>query len=432
MRHNAWRAGMWPDLAKGVNETMNAKSPASDRDPRALLQRMLDPSSRPYQYLIYEQIREHEPLQLPEANLTVFSRYQDCAEVLRHSSASSDLRRSSIKRRQTARSLSNRKDRPAFLFLDPPDHTRLRKLISKTFVPRVVTTLEPFITELVDSVLDRIAKAGQFDAVTDLAYPVPVTVICRLLGVPIEDEPEFRQAAGLTARALDPAIALDPEGSAGLIDLERVGVWLREYLHALVKRRRSKLSDDLISDLIATEESGDQLTDEEIVSTCNLLLVAGHETTVSLIGNAILAMLSHPPSWAALASDSQRAPAFVEETLRFDSPLHFIPRVAADDMTIGDTNVTKGDEMMLLLASANRDPLAFDRPDTFDPNRESTRHLGFGHGPHFCLGAPVARLEARIALSAITKRFPHAKLAGEPQYKPNFTMRGLSSLPVKL
>jgi cytochrome P450 len=423
---------MSADLSHGVNEAMNAKSPASERDSRALLKQMLNPSSRPYQYLIYEQIREHGPLQLPEANLTVFSRYQDCADVLRHPSASSDLRKSSIKRRQTARGLSSRKDRPAFLFLDPPDHTRLRKLVSKTFIPRVVKTLEPFITELVDSVLDRIAKAGQFDAVTDLAYPVPVAVICRLLGVPIEDEPEFRQAAGLTARALDPAIASDPQGSAGLVDLEQVGVWLQEYLHALVELRRSKPGDDLISDLIATEESGDQLTSGEIVSTCNLLLVAGHETTVSLIGNAILAMLNHPSSWAALASAPQRAPAFVEETLRFDSPLHFIPRIAADDMTIGDTNVSKGDEMMLLLASANRDPLAFDRPDTFDPDRESIRHLGFGHGPHFCLGAPVARLETRIVLSAITKRFPHAKLAGEPQYKPNFTMRGLSALPVKL
>jgi cytochrome P450 len=203
-------------------------------------------------------------------------------------------------------------------------------------------------------------------------------------------------------------------------------------LGGLVEQRRSNPGDDLISGLIAAEESGDQLTEEEIISTCNLLLVAGHETTVSLISNAVLAMLRHPQSWMTLGSDPQHASVFVEETLRYDSPLQFVPRVAADDMTIGDTKMVKGDAMMLLLASANRDPSAFDQPNIFDPERESIRHLSFGHGPHFCLGAPVARLETRIALAAITKRFPHAQLASEPQYKPNFTMRGLSALSVQV
>ncbi len=293
-------------------------------------------------------------------------------------------------------------------------------------------TLEPFITELVDALLDRIAEAGECDVISDLAYPVPIAVICQLLGVPIEDEPQFSHASAMTAQALDPFIAATGSESGGLVDLQQAGLWLHEYRRDLVADRRSNPGDDLISGLIVAEESGDQLTEEEIIATCNLLLVAGHETTVSLIGNAILAMLRHPHQWVALGADSRRAPAVIEETLRYDSPLQFIPRVAAEDMLIGDTEVIEGADIMLLLAAANRDPSAFSRPDLFDPNRQPIRHLSFGHGPHFCLGAPLARLEARVTLSAFTKRFPHAQLDSEPQYKPNFTMHGLSAMTVQV
>ena len=209
------------------------------------------------------------------------------------------------------------------------------------------------------------------------------------------------------------------------------------YIAGLVEERRSTPREDLISALIAAEEDGDQLTTEEIVATCNLLLIAGHETTVNLIANAILAMLREPRHWSALAGDPDRAPMIIEETLRYDPPVQLVGRTAAEDMTIvraqrPDVTVPKGDTMMLLIAAAQRDPAAFDRPDTFDPDRESIRHLAFGHGVHFCLGAPLARLEARVALSAVTARFPHAKLGGEPVYKPNVTLRGLASLPVTL
>ncbi|BDX29858.1 hypothetical protein TUM20985_04050 [Mycobacterium antarcticum] len=222
------------------------------------------------------------------------------------------------------------------------------------------------------------------------------------------------------------------------------GRWLRGYLAALVEERRAAPREDLISALIAAEEDGDQLTSEEIVATCNLLLIAGHETTVNLIANAILAMLRQPRYWAALGGDAKRAPNLIEETLRYDPPVQLAGRTAAEEMTIGDVTggqersdrgvvtVPKGDTMMLLLAAAQRDPAAFDRPDTFDPDRENIRHLAFGHGAHFCLGAPLARLEARVALSAVTARFPNATLAGEPVYKPNVTLRGLASLPVAL
>jgi len=187
-----------------------------------------------------------------------------------------------------------------------------------------------------------------------------------------------------------------------------------------------------MSGLLAVEESGDQLTEEEIIATCNLLLIAGHETTVNLIANAILAMLLHPGQWAALGNDAARASVVVEETLRYDPPVQMVGRIAGEDMTIGEVTVPKGDTMMLLLAAAQHDPEANERPDEFDPDRETIRHLAFGHGPHFCLGAPLARLEASVALSAATAIFPNARLDSEPVYKPNVTLRGLQTLAVSI
>jgi cytochrome P450 len=316
------------------------------------------------------------------------------------------------------------------LFLDPPDHTRLRKLVSKAFVPKVVNELAPLIADLVDGMLDRVAERGRFDVVSDLAHPLPVTVICRLLGVPLEDEAEFSRASGLLAQALDPFFAVTGEPTAGMDERIAAGQWLREYLHALVDQHRSRPSDDLMSRMIAVEESGDQLTEEEIVSTCNLLLLAGHETTVNLIANAILAMLRDPAQWAALGADAERVSAVIEETLRYDPPVQLVARIALDDMTIGDTEVAQGDTTLLLLAAAQRDPSEFDRSEIFDPDRKAFRHLAFGKGLHYCLGAPLARLEAAIALSSVTARFPNARLDGEPAYKPNVTLRGLSTLSV--
>jgi len=402
-------------------------------DSHALLLQLLDPSNRADPYPVYDRIREHGPIQLPDMTLNVFSSYQDCDDVLRHPSSASDRLKSTAAQRDIAGAVEARRmDPPGFLFLDPPDHTRLRRLVSKAFVPKVVKALEPDITALVDSLLDKVVEQGSFDVIADLAYPLPVAVICRLLGVPIEDEPQFSRASALLASALDPVNSFTGQAPDSFDEILKAGRWLREYLRELIACRRSDPGDDLMSGLIHVEESGDQLTEDEIAATCNLLLVAGHETTVNLIANAILAMLRNPRQWTALATDPQRASAVVEETLRYDPPVQLMGRIAADDMTIGEAAVQKGDIMMLLLAAAHRDPAACERADEFDPDREFIKHLGFGKGPHFCLGAPLARLEAAVALSKVTARFPEAQMAGEPQYKPNLTLRGLASLEVKV
>jgi cytochrome P450 len=395
-----------------------------------LLLELLDPANRADPYPIYDRIRECGPLVLPESNLVVFSSFAECDEVLRHPLSCSDRLKSTAAQHAISQGAAARPfGTPGFLFLDPPDHTRLRRLVSKAFSPKIVKSLEPDIAELVTGLLDKAADSGEFEAIRDLAYPLPVAVICRLLGVPIEDEAQFSWASGLLAQGLDPFVAFTGQ-APGFDERLEASNWLRGYLRDLLRQRRAHPRDDLMSALAAVEEAGDQLSEDEIVATCNLLLIAGHETTVNLIANAVLAMLRQPECWAALGRDAGRAATTVEETLRYDPPVQLVGRIAGDDMAIGQVRIPKGDTMMLLLAAAHRDPAVVDRPDEFDPDRPSVRHLAFGLGPHFCLGAPLARLEAAVALSEVARRFPNAKLAGEPVYKPHVTLRGMAQLDV--
>lgn len=400
-------------------------------DAQTLLVQMLDPAVRADPYPVFGQIRELGPMVLPEANMVVFAGFADCDEVLRHPSSCSDGMKSSVVQRQIAEGISpQRAATPGFLFLDPPDHTRLRKLAQQAFSPKAVRALEPEIESLVAELLDKVAESGRLDVVPDLAYPLPVAVICRMLGVPLEDEPQFSRAAALLAQGLDPIMTLTGQASETADERLQAGEWMREYLGALVEKRRADPREDMISALIAAEEDGDQLTADEIVATCNLLLVAGHETTVNLIANAVRAMMRDPAQWTALAADPDRAGAVIEETLRYDPPVQLVMRIAGAEMQIGEVTVPVGDSILLLIAAANRDPEAFDRPDDFDPDREGLRHLTFSKGPHFCLGAPLARLEARIALTELARRFPDIRPTAGPVYKPNVTLRGLASLPL--
>ncbi|AKS31166.1 cytochrome P450 [Mycolicibacterium goodii] len=407
-------------------------NPTRTQEAQGLLLKLLDPATRADPYPLYDRIREGGPLVLPEANLAVFSSFSDCDAVLRHPSSCSDRTKSTIMQRQLAAETQPRpQGTPSFLFLDPPDHTRLRGLVSKAFSPRVVKGLEPDITKLVNGLLDGV-DGPEFNLIDQLAYPLPVAVICRLLGVPIEDEPQFSRASALLAAALDPFVTLTGQASDLFDEQMKAGMWLRDYLKALIDERRRRPGEDLMSGLIAVEESGDQLTEDEIIATCNLLLIAGHETTVNLIANAVLALLRTPGQWAALATDASRVSAVIEETMRYDPPVQLASRVAGGDVTIGTHPVPEGDTMLLLLAAAHRDPAVVRQPDRFDPDREHIRHLGFGKGPHFCLGAPLARLEAAAALTAVTAQFPRARLAGEPGYKTNLTLRGMSTLSVSI
>lgn len=412
---------------------MTSDGVSTAADAQMLLLQMLDPAHRADPYPLFAQIRGRGPLLMPESNMTVFSSFAACDEVLRHPDSCSDSMKSSVVQRHLASgAMPPRGNTPGFLFLDPPDHTRLRKLAQQAFAPRVVRALESEIAATVDALLDTMADQGTADLITGLAYPLPVAVICRLLGVPVEDEAQFSSAAALVAQALDPIMSItgapDPQADARLA----AGAWLREYLGELVEQSRAHPREDLISALIAAEEGGDQLTADEIVATCNLLLIAGHETTVNLIANAAQEMLRNPEHWAAVAADPELAGAVVEETLRFDPPVQLVMRIAGADMRIGEVDIAQGDTMLLLLAAAQRDPDMYDEPDRFRPGRESLRHLSFGLGPHFCLGAPLARLEGRVALAKLTARFPRARLAAEPVYKPNVTLRGLASLLVEL
>jgi len=403
-------------------------------EPQSLLLQILDPAHRADPYPLYRRIREQGAVHMSESNLAVFSSFADCDEVLRHPSSCSDRLKSTAAQRLIADGAQARPlGPPGFLFLDPPDHTRLRRLVSKAFLPKVVRALEPEIARLVDGLLNEADSASDpFEAISGLAYPLPVAVICRLLGVPLADEPEFSAASALLAQSLDPFVSVTGSAGDGVEERLQAGLWLRDYLRELIAERRRNIGDDLMSGLIQVEESGDQLTEEEIVATCNLLLVAGHETTVNLIANAILALLRDPARWTALAADPATAGAVIEETLRYDPPVQLMGRVAGEAMSIGGLSIPKGDNMLVLIAAAHRDPEVFDQPDLFDPGRTAIRHLGFGKGLHFCIGAPLARLEANVALTAMAARFPRAALASEPQYKQNVTLRGMSTLPISL
>lgn len=279
-------------------------------EPQSLLLQMLDPAHRADPYPLYGRILEQGPMQVPENNLVVFSSFADCDEVLRHPSSASDRLKSTVVQRMIADGAEARPvGPPGFLFLDPPDHTRLRRLVSKAFVPKVVKALEPEITRLVDTLLAETGDGAPFDAISGLAYPLPVAVICRLLGVPLEDEPEFSAASGLLAQSLDPFVSVTGSAGGGFEERMQAAMWLRDYLRELIGRRRRDPGDDLMSGLVGVEESGDQLTEDEIVATCNLLLVAGHETTVNLIANAILALLRDPRSgqrWRPIRREWQR------------------------------------------------------------------------------------------------------------------------------
>lgn len=391
----------------------------------------LDPNFRIDPYSVYHRLQTEDPVHHGVFDSLVFSRYDDCLAVLRDPRSSSDGRNSTVYQEAVERGEMEPYDRvlpQPFLFLDPPDHTRLRGLVSKAFTPKVVETLRPRIQQRVDALLDGVAERGSFEVIEDLAYPLPVAVICEMLGVPAEDHVTFKEWSREAARSLDPETALPPD----VVESRRhVFESFGQYFTGLIAERRQRPRDDLLSALIAAEEAGDKLTEAELLSTCILLLVAGHETTVNLIGNGMLALLRHPDQLRLLRDDPSLATSAVEEVLRYDPPVQMTGRVALEDMEVAGATIRKGQQTILLLAAANRDPAQFPHPERFDITRTENHHLAFGFGIHFCLGAPLARVEGQITLSALVRRFDGLELlTGQPEYKENIVLRGLASLPV--
>jgi cytochrome P450 len=314
------------------------------------------------------------------------------------------------------------------VFRDPPDHGRLRKLVHQAFTMRGVETLAGSVAEVVASRIDALRTAGEGDFLSLVAGPIPAIVIARLLGVPAEDHERFREWSDEVVMLVFGNVG-DPDrhvrAQGGLLALER-------YFRALLDERRRRPTDDLLSALSRAEEAGDRLSSDEVIANCILLLFAGHETTTNLLANGMLAMLEHPEAWRTLRDDPSLAANAVEECLRFEGPSKAMMRFVVADLEIGGRLLRKGERVLLVQAAANRDPERYADPDRFDVRRDFDEHVGFGYGIHYCLGAPLARLEGRIAFAAFARELGAIELAGVPEWQPLIVSRGLSRLPVRL
>lgn len=320
------------------------------------------------------------------------------------------------------------------LNIDPPDHTRLRRLVSKAFTPRRVAEFAPRVQELADDLLDRFAAKGEADLIHEFAFPLPIYAICDLLGVPREDQDDFRDWAGMMIR----------HGGGPRGGVARSVKKIRNYLAELIHRKRETLGadgsdDDLISGLIRASDHGEHLTEEEAVAMCFVLLFAGFETTLNLIGNGALALMRNPEQRSLLQESLARGESAllesgVEELLRFDGPVEMATwRYATEPLEIGGVPIAVGDPVLVVLAAADRDPAKFEGPNTLDLARKDNPHLGYGHGIHYCIGAPLARLEGQTALATLLRRLPDLELAVAPEelrWRGGLIMRGLRVLPV--
>jgi cytochrome P450 len=316
--------------------------------------------------------------------------------------------------------------RNGMLDREPPDHTRLRRLVSKAFTPKYVEQLRERIGAIMDRLVDAVDGVGDFDLIAALAEPLPVTVIAELLGVPEADRHHLRPWSADICRMYE----LSPTDDDGRIAL-RAATEFSEYLRSLSRERRRHPTDDLISRLAQVVDEGDVLTEDELIGTCVLLLNAGHEASVNATGNGWWALFRNPVELERLRRDRSLVPTAVEELLRYDTPLQMFERFVLEEVEIDGVRIPRGAELALLFGSANRDPAVFEDPDRLDLSREPNPHLTFGAGTHFCLGAPLARLELQISFETILRRLPRLELVAEPEWKPNYIIRGLRELRVR-
>jgi cytochrome P450 len=389
-------------------------------------------------YPAYAWLREHSPVHratLPSGvEAWLVTRYADARQALadarlsknpaHHSADAHGKNRTGIPGERSANLMMH------LLNIDPPDHTRLRRLVAKAFTPRRVAEFAPRVQELTDGLIDRFAPRGEADLIHDLAFPLPLYTICDLLGVPHEDQDDLRDWAGMMIR----------HGGGPRGGVARSVKKIRGYLADLIHRKRDNAGDDLISGLIRASDHGEHLSENEAAAMCFVLLFAGFETTINLIGNGAYALLRHPEQRARLQASIERGETGlletgIEELLRYDGPVELATwRFATEPLTLGGQRIATGDPVLVVLAAADRDPARFTEPDTLDLSRRDNQHLGYGHGIHYCLGAPLARLEGRTALETLLRRLPDLQLAAEPadlRWRGGLIMRGLRELPVR-
>jgi cytochrome P450 len=382
-------------------------------------------------YPLYDQLRRMDPVHITSHGMYLVSRHADVTGVLRDKRFGKDF-----VERSTRRYGPKIMEEPIFrsmshwmLQRDPPDHTRLRGLVVKAFTARRVEDMRPRIQEVVDQTLDRVIPQGKMDLIEDFAFRLPVTIICEMLGIPEEHRETFYAGTRDGGRILDPV----PLSPAEIAQGNAANMMARMYFQQLFELRRKQPGDDLTTQLVQAEEDGSKLTNEELTANIILLFGAGHETTVNLIGNGLLALYRNPDQLALLKARPELITNAVEEFLRYDSSVQMTGRVTLEDIDdLGTKKIAKGETILCLLGSANRDPAAYpDSADRLDITRPNVRPLSFGGGIHFCLGAQLARIEAEIAISTLLRRLPNLRLddAENPERRPTFVLRGLKRLP---
>jgi cytochrome P450 len=372
-------------------------------------------------YPTYARLRAEQPVYFSQTGDVWLTRYADVQLAL------TDHRfgRSAPAYAARSKALGGEAIPPSMLFQNPPDHTRLRALVSRAFTPRTVERLRPRIVAIADALLERAGDA--FDLVEGFAFPLPAMVIAELLGVPSEDQAPFQNWTSDVARAVD-ATADEAARVRGAAAREHMA----EYFAGLVEERARYPREDLISQLVAVHEEGDRLSLGELLSMCALLLAAGHETTVSLIANGVSTLAQYPLEWSRLRHDPAAIGAAVEELLRYESPVQLTDRVALEEVTLGGYSVAAGRRIVAAIGAANRDPAVFADPDRLALTREPNAHLAFGHGIHFCLGPGLARLEAQVALTALVARFNNVEVSGPMTRGASPMFRTIRNLPLRV
>ena len=391
--------------------------------------RFASPDFKANPHPVYRSLRENAPVsrvRLPDGRWAwLVTRYDDVAAVLKDERFVKDVTRARPGNPPWVPGLFRPLTRN-MLDLDAPDHTRLRGLVHKAFTPRLIEQMRDRIQALTDSLIDAVEPSGRMDLIRDYALPIPATIIAEMLGVPPEDRHRFHRWSNSMVTAA-------PSGWGMLRAIPGAVGFLR-YIRSLVRSRRAAPREDLVTALVRAEEAGQQLDEDELAAMIFLLLVAGHETTVNLIGNGMLALLDHPEQMQRVRADPSLLPRAVEELLRYDGPLETATeRYAREDVSLAGVAIPRGELVYAVLASANRDERQFADPDTLDIDREPNRHLAFGLGVHYCLGAPLARLEGQIAIGALLKRLPDLRLAAVRstlRWRRGLVLRGLRSLPI--